>query len=580
MKFSAQTKFKIAFALLVTCSATAMHTAQAEVIKHIEDRQVEGVVINHAISPDGHFLYSTTISPTEFHIHARDPRTGTLLSEIQTLVASDFIAGKAPSFFPQGMLVSPDGKQVYISATFGIAGDSALNFGGSVLRFDVSNIGNVSYTNRVLTEGAQYSLAMTNDGKFMYVGSTGSRARVSVIRRAANGNITTIQTIKRDVNGNEFKNTQEITVSPDNKQLYVSSVSFDGHLYVFDINNDGTLSNTQTFINEELVTSSHLNAGDTPVTGSGGFGTAITKDGRFFYSVSGYGDEADSITIFRRDSNGRLVFLNNVLAPLSDSGANRILFSANADLIISPNQKYIYTFDPIKEVIGVWSRNQSTGNLSFLGKVTNIDGVGGAKIVISNDERHLYLNGNGQIFVYDLRADLSLVKTDAIDPVNTSGVIDYTLSVTNDFGSDAQNVVITDTLPSGASFISGAVNSNTGFCSANGQIVTCTMGQIFEGDGFSATIKVRAPATVGQIVNAATVTSDQLDTNTVNNTDSEVTNIGTGSAPVITTPTPTTTPVTTPPVTQSNDNGSGGSMPMGVLMLMLTSMLFRRKKAS
>ena len=53
-------------------------------------------------------------------------------------------------------------------------------------------------------------------------------------------------------------------------------------------------------------------------------------------------------------------------------------------------------------------------------------------------------------------ADLVVAKTDLVDPAYAGGEILYQIVVTNTGPSDARNVVITDTLPAGTSFV-GAV---------------------------------------------------------------------------------------------------------------------------
>lgn len=53
-------------------------------------------------------------------------------------------------------------------------------------------------------------------------------------------------------------------------------------------------------------------------------------------------------------------------------------------------------------------------------------------------------------------ADLAIRKTDRPDPVATGTVLAYTLVVTNAGPSDAPNVIVTDTLPAGLTFVSAA----------------------------------------------------------------------------------------------------------------------------
>ena len=51
-------------------------------------------------------------------------------------------------------------------------------------------------------------------------------------------------------------------------------------------------------------------------------------------------------------------------------------------------------------------------------------------------------------------ADLSITKTDSADPVLAGTDLTYTLSVTNAGPSDATNVVVSDPVPAGTSFVS------------------------------------------------------------------------------------------------------------------------------
>ena len=547
--------------ILLTLSFTAFPSVNAEVISFVEAQKI-GLVTNHTISPNGKFIISTTISPSGLFVHARSAATGEILNKVQSLVASDFIDGLSPSFSPGSMVISPDSKQVYIAAQFGIPGDQDLNYEPSILRFDISSSGKLIYKNRVLVSGGSDGLTLSKNGRFMFVGDGINGNRLSAVLRAPNGNITTVQTnviTPSDGSGG----AGELIISPDSRNLYGSSTGPDGHLHVYNINkNNGTLTLTQSFIPKG---SSYTKPNDIVGDGSGGSGSAISLDGKYIYTVGGYGDDRDSISIFKRDNNGLLSFIKNVSGNI---GNRRLLFSSNSTLAISHNQKFIYTFDGIEDNISVWRRNKNTGDLSYLGTIERsstikFDGAGEEEIVLSEDGHNLYLNNGKGILVFDLSADLSLVKTDTVDPVKMSGTINYTLAVTNKKGSDAQNVVITDTLPIGTSFVSGYVNSNTGSCSANGQIVTCTMGQILAGDGYSAMIKVNAPSTAGKITNIATVKADQPDTKLANNTDSETTNISANG--------------TTTPTTPAGTNKSGGgSMPLGFLITLMSLFTYRR----
>jgi uncharacterized repeat protein (TIGR01451 family) len=150
-------------------------------------------------------------------------------------------------------------------------------------------------------------------------------------------------------------------------------------------------------------------------------------------------------------------------------------------------------------------------------------------------------------------ADLSVVKTDSPDPVTAGAALTYSIQVRNAGPDPATNVVVTDTLPKGVTFVSA--NSTQGSCavSSNKRTVTCKLGTVgvnaTPGPGYSPagpvylpggvqiTIQVLAPGKAGRITNAAKVTSDLNDPRSGNNSDSATTRVLKATAPKATGPT-------------------------------------------
>jgi uncharacterized repeat protein (TIGR01451 family) len=120
------------------------------------------------------------------------------------------------------------------------------------------------------------------------------------------------------------------------------------------------------------------------------------------------------------------------------------------------------------------------------------------------------------------QADLEISKADSPDPVTVGDNLTYTITVTNRGPDAATNVVVTDTLPSGVTFVS----ASSGCVHAAG-VVTCNLGNIPAGGFVTITIVVTVTAP-GTISNTATVTSDTLDPNTANNSDAEPTEVQSG----------------------------------------------------
>jgi uncharacterized repeat protein (TIGR01451 family) len=108
------------------------------------------------------------------------------------------------------------------------------------------------------------------------------------------------------------------------------------------------------------------------------------------------------------------------------------------------------------------------------------------------------------------QATLSINKMDLRDPVVAGETLPYQIRVTNSgpSASDAQNVVISDTLPTGTTF-AGASD----FCSEAGGLITCNVGTIPAGSDYSTFIELRVMAGLADgstIDNTATVTAPGL----------------------------------------------------------------------
>ncbi|MDQ1711048.1 MAG: large repetitive protein [Frankiaceae bacterium] len=115
-------------------------------------------------------------------------------------------------------------------------------------------------------------------------------------------------------------------------------------------------------------------------------------------------------------------------------------------------------------------------------------------------------------------ADLGIVKA-ATGTFVVGQQAGYTLTVSNAGPSTAAGpIVVTDTLPTGLTFVSG---TGTGWaCAATGQDVTCThAGSLATGPDSVVTVTVDVGATVGSVVdNTAAVDGPTLDPNPANDT--------------------------------------------------------------
>ena len=113
-----------------------------------------------------------------------------------------------------------------------------------------------------------------------------------------------------------------------------------------------------------------------------------------------------------------------------------------------------------------------------------------------------------------VNADLMLTMSASQDSITPGGLLSYTLEVTNNGPDDAQNVVVTDTLPSGVLFLASNLPFNQ---IPTGEFV-CSVGTVANGAKVTLSILVQvAPGTTGQLNNEATVASEVPDDNLENN---------------------------------------------------------------
>ena len=98
-------------------------------------------------------------------------------------------------------------------------------------------------------------------------------------------------------------------------------------------------------------------------------------------------------------------------------------------------------------------------------------------------------------------ADVSVAATGTPATAHTGGQITYSLVVTNGGLDPAQNVVLTDQLPAGTTFVSAAPGSPT--CTVASGLVTCSLGTMANGAAQTVTLVV----TVGPGLAGTTLTN-------------------------------------------------------------------------
>lgn len=134
--------------------------------------------------------------------------------------------------------------------------------------------------------------------------------------------------------------------------------------------------------------------------------------------------------------------------------------------------------------------------------------------------------GSDSLTVNAANADLQVLSLSrSADPPRVGQNFTYSVTAFNNGPSDATGVVMTDTLPSGVTFV--LVTPGLPTCSPSGGMVVCNFGNLARSAAVNATITVN-PTTAGLLVDTASVSGDQPDSNSGNNSKQDRTTATTG----------------------------------------------------
>jgi uncharacterized repeat protein (TIGR01451 family) len=119
-------------------------------------------------------------------------------------------------------------------------------------------------------------------------------------------------------------------------------------------------------------------------------------------------------------------------------------------------------------------------------------------------------------------ADLSVQIGAAPEPVSVTQHLTYTIQAINSGPQDATNVMLKETLPAGANFVSAT--SSQGSCTQASLVVTCTISKFVSGDSASAKIVV-VPTVTGSATDSASLTATESDPISANNSATHSTHV-------------------------------------------------------
>ncbi len=278
---------------------------------------------------------------------------------------------------------------VALGSIIGLLALFALDRGGAWAALaDFQFLGVV--TGQAGLDGA-YGVALSPDGAHVYVTGNTDGTLVAMDRNANTGQLTHVQTLQDGAGGVEgLASASGLAVSPDGAHVYVAGKG-DNALAVF--SRDASTGQL-TFVEA-------LQDGIGGVDGlEGVVAVALSPDGAHVYAA---GHDGDALAVFSRDaSTGQLTFVQ-VLRDGQMQGVNTVDgLDGVFDLALSPNGEYLYTAGLTDNAVATFSRDASTGQLTFVealkdGQIQggkHLDGLAGATgVVVSPDGRFVYVTG-------------------------------------------------------------------------------------------------------------------------------------------------------------------------------------------
>lgn len=121
---------------------------------------------------------------------------------------------------------------------------------------------------------------------------------------------------------------------------------------------------------------------------------AVSPDGGHVYVASWHDD---ALTVFSRNgTTGKLTFVE----AHKDEVGGIVSLNGARSVVVSPDNKHVYVASWVDDTVSVFSRNESTGELTFV--AAHKDGVGGVDgldtadgIAVSPDGAHVYVGSYG-----------------------------------------------------------------------------------------------------------------------------------------------------------------------------------------
>ena len=237
--------------------------------------------------------------------------------------------------------------------------------------------------------GYASSVTISPDGNHAYAVGITDDALVAFSRDSSTGALTYLEMHKDGVNGVDgLDGAIKVTVSHDNNHVYVSAF-IDDSITLFSRNSStGALTYVETY--------------ESPAQGGliGAMDVIVSPDGNHVYTAASDGTGIDYVAVFSRDSStGALTYVEKH-GEHDNTGAMQNVRQVS----ISPDGNNVYAAVKNYDSLFVFSRNSSTGSLTYVERHDNDGGADGLNSIehttVSPDGNYVYTVGGNSIKVF------------------------------------------------------------------------------------------------------------------------------------------------------------------------------------
>ena len=332
------------------------------------------------LSPDQSRLYVSARGDGAITVYCRDLLDGTVSRRARVLRWR----GTQNFGNPHQIAISPDGAYGFLAT-----GEDALHC------FNLrGNLGEISHHSVVfggesMLQGLAVptQLCVSPDGLNVYCPSHDNGGIVTTFTRdPASGELSPIQMLGHCgayTEDHGLSDVEEITVSPNCRDVYSCSVGHDAIAHFYRDPVDGRLVFQAAYFNN-----SGFGDMDAP------HAIALSPDGRHLYAV---GNHSHSVVSFQVQGDGSLVSLGSLVN--GRDGFDRL--DGPTNLCLSPDGKHLYVTAYNDDAVIVFSRDHTTGLLTYQGFVSDdLDGVEALDsaqcVIVSPDGKHVYVGAYGE----------------------------------------------------------------------------------------------------------------------------------------------------------------------------------------